>query len=495
MSVDAEELKQEIIIVRRGGYDEDEGHHGGVWKIAFADFMTAMMCFFLVMWLINAANEQTKAALASYFNPVKLIDRNTSRKGIDDPAKTPGDPDTSTKKDTHDTDKPVSARDALTGPAKRENSLDETNTRRHSDKNLFADPYSVLAEIAGETGVLQNTSAKGDGGARDSGPATGASGGQTYRDPFAPNFWSQQVDMPKEAAETTSSGLADNFTSVGGKTTTTEDKQVAAARTAAAEGAGKAKPAAARQESGEADEKAGAQTITSAAPVLAKVETAQPATAASLAAAAVEAQAKAEANVGKTENRETVQKRTDQSGPAAEPGSAKAGTQAAEPKPAAGQAEHAEKMQKLAADIRNQLAGSFGSDDPIYKGLTVSETDRGVLISVSDQSNFGMFEIGSAVPNRDTVLAMEKISKILSTHKGAIRIDGHTDGRPFKSETYDNWRLSTARAQTAYYMLVRAGLDEKRVMEVAGFADRKLKVKDDPYADANRRIEILLETR
>jgi chemotaxis protein MotB len=46
MSVDAEELKQEIIIVRRGGYDEDEGHHGGVWKIAFADFMTAMMCFF-----------------------------------------------------------------------------------------------------------------------------------------------------------------------------------------------------------------------------------------------------------------------------------------------------------------------------------------------------------------------------------------------------------------------------------------------------------------
>ncbi len=36
------------------------------WKIAFADFMTAMMCFFLVMWLINAANEQTKAAVASF---------------------------------------------------------------------------------------------------------------------------------------------------------------------------------------------------------------------------------------------------------------------------------------------------------------------------------------------------------------------------------------------------------------------------------------------
>ncbi len=46
--------------------------------------MTAMMCFFLVMWLINASNDKTKAAVASYFNPVKLMDRNASRKGLQD---------------------------------------------------------------------------------------------------------------------------------------------------------------------------------------------------------------------------------------------------------------------------------------------------------------------------------------------------------------------------------------------------------------------------
>ncbi len=86
MSVAAggEEPRHEIIIVRHAHGDHDEAHHGGVWKIAFADFMTAMMCFFLVMWLINAANEQTKAAVASYFNPVKLIDRNSSKKGLED---------------------------------------------------------------------------------------------------------------------------------------------------------------------------------------------------------------------------------------------------------------------------------------------------------------------------------------------------------------------------------------------------------------------------
>jgi chemotaxis protein MotB len=43
-------------------------------------------------------------------------------------------------------------------------------------------------------------------------------------------------------------------------------------------------------------------------------------------------------------------------------------------------------------------------------------------------------------------------------------------------------------------MLARSGLDEKRMTEVAGFADRKLKNTDDPLAAENRRIEILLET-
>jgi chemotaxis protein MotB len=43
-------------------------------------------------------------------------------------------------------------------------------------------------------------------------------------------------------------------------------------------------------------------------------------------------------------------------------------------------------------------------------------------------------------------------------------------------------------------MLVRAGLEEARITEVAGFADRQLKVPDDPFANVNRRIEIFLET-
>jgi chemotaxis protein MotB len=58
----------DLIIVRReegGGH----AHHGGAWKVAYADFVTAMMAFFLLMWLLGATTEKQRKALADYFAP------------------------------------------------------------------------------------------------------------------------------------------------------------------------------------------------------------------------------------------------------------------------------------------------------------------------------------------------------------------------------------------------------------------------------------------
>ncbi|MEQ9247016.1 MAG: flagellar motor protein MotB, partial [Nitratireductor sp.] len=191
-----EDRASEIIIVRRGGGGEDEGHHGGAWKIAFADFMTAMMCFFLVMWLINATDDDTKTALASYFNPVQLIDRNTSSKGLED---VDGDPVDSAPNDVEDDapGAPSQDQDQTSGPMSFENAVGRSDTQQLSDENLFSDPYAVLAEIASNTDTMQNVSNRGDGGAQTAGPSSGASGGESYRDPFAPDFWSQQVARPQ----------------------------------------------------------------------------------------------------------------------------------------------------------------------------------------------------------------------------------------------------------------------------------------------------------
>lgn len=57
------------IIVKKVIQESHGGHHGGAWKVAYADFVTAMMAFFLLMWLLGATNEAQRKALADYFAP------------------------------------------------------------------------------------------------------------------------------------------------------------------------------------------------------------------------------------------------------------------------------------------------------------------------------------------------------------------------------------------------------------------------------------------
>jgi len=51
------------------------GHHGGAWKVAYADFVTAMMAFFLLMWLLGTTSENQRKGLADYFNPTIPVNR------------------------------------------------------------------------------------------------------------------------------------------------------------------------------------------------------------------------------------------------------------------------------------------------------------------------------------------------------------------------------------------------------------------------------------
>ena len=57
------------------------GHHGGAWKVAYADFVTAMMAFFLLMWLLNATTEAQRRGLADYFTPNNLLSHTNSGSG------------------------------------------------------------------------------------------------------------------------------------------------------------------------------------------------------------------------------------------------------------------------------------------------------------------------------------------------------------------------------------------------------------------------------
>ncbi|MDR9758628.1 MotB family protein [Rhizobium redzepovicii] len=428
--------KNEIIIVKRHGGGDHDGSHGGAWKIAYADFMTAMMAFFLVMWLVNAANEETKASVATYFNPIKLSDEKPTEKGLKKPVDN-AEGEEKQEKSKQKEENPNDGKASADGDDQTSTSGDQTN---YSEADFFENPYSVLAEIAQEVGQQANVSAKGDGGAADSGPATGADGGEAYRDPFDPDFWTKQVEVTT---------------------------------------AGKSAPP------GKSDEQAAE---------MAKVEDMKPIPLTTDQKAAQEAKGAAEAKDGKApdDKKSGDKKAEDKKAPAQKDAAQKDADHQKDADKSAAETE--QQQQKQAEQLQEQIAQQIGGiAGKLAEGLTVTASEGGLLVSISDQSDDSMFNIGSAVPRQEMVLAMEKIGAILKERGGAVAIRGHTDGRQYKGAQNENWRLSMDRAQSAYYMLVRGGLDEKRISQVSGFADRRLKLPSDPFNATNRRIEILVQ--
>ena len=171
----------EIVIIRRGGHDDHDDHHGGVWKIAFADFMTAMMAFFLVMWLISA-NDKTRASVARYFNPVRLVDATTQPRGLHDAKK--DESGVTASADTKEKAAADKARDTdAAKPGMPPQGETPAGRETRLENGLRDNPFVALAEIAATKGpgyiAAQHEMPLGA-------PVIGRRGGDAFRDPFAP---------------------------------------------------------------------------------------------------------------------------------------------------------------------------------------------------------------------------------------------------------------------------------------------------------------------
>ena len=70
------------ILIKKIKKSGDHGHHGGAWKVAYADFVTAMMAFFLLMWLINTTDPEQKRGIAEYFAPASVAPTTSGSGGI-----------------------------------------------------------------------------------------------------------------------------------------------------------------------------------------------------------------------------------------------------------------------------------------------------------------------------------------------------------------------------------------------------------------------------
>jgi chemotaxis protein MotB len=439
--------KNEIIIVKRHGGNHD-GHHGGAWKIAYADFMTAMMAFFLIMWLVNAANEKTKAAVASYFNPIKLTDPKPADKGLKKPAK---DSQGKNEQDKSKSD----GKDQSQGQ-QADQGKDQKSTAgeqpKYSDADYFENPYAVITEISQQTDAKANVSNKGDGGQQEAGPATGAEGGKAFRDPFDPDFWTQQVEVSRTAEANTSDKPAE-ISGLPGDGAIENGQKTDQAFTGQADKGDKGKSGELKSGDLKAGEGLTDKNGMSDADKNGK---------------------SAKDKLGKSDQDKNGKTKLDKNG------------QTADDKLAA-----ADKLAKqLDSELQKELKGKIGY---LAEGLIVTPAEGGVLITISDQVKTPMFRVGSAIPTKETVLAVEGIAKLLKDRHGQIAIRGHTDSRPYKTNGYDNWRLSADRAQSAYFILKMGGVAEGRISQITGFADHRLKLPKEPLDPTNRRIEILLQ--
>ncbi len=417
----------EIIIVKRKGGHED-GHHGGAWKIAFADFMTAMMAFFLVLWIINATDKDTKTIIARYFNPVKLENPAKAKKGVhgvDTNAKTtaeengdqlPGAPapsaPTPAKEKAWDAKAPAdatapaanSSRDERSksvpaaNPAVRPPTPDGVEIKPTvTETALFSDPFQSLDRIAGGRAAMSPAPSPDTGGGEPTREA-GAASIEAFRDPFKPigpgavgDAVTYEADAPPPPPPDRSADLEPQ------------------------KDGGAASPAPA---------------VAASAPL--PTTSAESASVADRAAAA----------------------------------------------------------NQLMKDIQQSLGGLVkASASP---SVDVRATDEGLLVSLTDRATYAMFAVGSAEPRAALIQEMDAIAKLIKTRPGAIVVRGHTDARPYHTPTYDNWRLSSARAQMAYYMLIRAGVPEKRIERIEGYGDHAPRDPAHPLSAENRRIEILL---
>lgn len=567
---------QELIIVRRRNDDMDVAVKTGVWKIAYADFATAMMAFFLLMWLVNASDESSQKGISSYFNPIKLVDATTNPKGLRDPdeSSTPTDSDegvdkgkpvgsggTEKKGPTSGggVDKPEPVSDRETGENSRfvganadrngakptsVTSRDLEREARYTETQLFDNPYAILAALAAEAEVsIETDGSPGTGGLgalemakmpvlfalpnRDPN-GQGLADGTSFRDPFDPAGW-QKDELPGNAPLLAQIPiLVEKEEGIAANELTAEQIMLLEEASELARG-GKILPVISGDRESEnsvlvvGDAKDSEGEKYAEGEILKQLAIAQAnvsgddAVMTRLVFAEVKASANAleiENSREKSQNAEQAEKpkiievtstkvtsedqlekakraiaivhnedKPDPMVPAAKPVEMPEQNTAGEDEDKEGD----KQLVSLANAVGEALEG-------LKTGASIEFThsQEGILIRIMDNDDFGMFAVGSSEPHPDVVKAMEQIANALEKEKGEIIIRGHTDARPFKSKKNDNWRLSTARAHMAYFMLVRGGLEEGRIVGIEGYADRRLKDNEEPFAPQNRRIEIML---
>ncbi len=152
-----------------------------------------------------------------------------------------------------------------------------------------------------------------------------------------------------------------------------------------------------------------------------------------------------------------------------------------------------EDMEKLKED----LLRSIHHIDPLDKlknQIEITITPEGLRIELMESAKGTFFELGSVKPTPALIDLLKVLSAELGKLPNNISIEGHTDSKPFSgNKAYDNWDLSSDRANEARRIMQANGIQPSQVSQVRGFADQRLRLPQKPEDPSNRRISLIVQ--
>jgi chemotaxis protein MotB len=126
--------------------------------------------------------------------------------------------------------------------------------------------------------------------------------------------------------------------------------------------------------------------------------------------------------------------------------------------------------------------------------IDMTVTNEGLRIELSESATGTFFDSGSPKISGDGSELLTTLAQDLGKLPNKLALEGHTDSKQYpEGSTYGNWELSTDRANAARRLMMQHGISEGQVTQVRGFADQRLRKKEDPLDPSNRRISLIVQ--
>jgi chemotaxis protein MotB len=163
----------------------------------------------------------------------------------------------------------------------------------------------------------------------------------------------------------------------------------------------------------------------------------------------------------------------------------------------AGTGENIQLTKQDMANLKIQLQKSIQKMADLEKlknNIEMTVTAEGLRIELLESAKGTFFDSGSAKLNQSGRELITLLAAELGNIPNHVSVEGHTDAKPYTGNgSFSNWELSSDRANAARRLMQQSGLHEDQVSQVRGFADQRLRNKNDPLDPSNRRVSIIVQ--